>query len=96
MGKPLAIVQTLKALASNSNHLRQRFQRSSGFSFCYPGYEPWAETRELLRSSTFNPSIYTFAEFLCKVDHFSVENGDSPLRDVALEVLARAGWLPHP
>lgn len=31
-----------------------------------------------------------------KVDHFSVDNGARPLRDVALEVLARAGWLPNP
>lgn len=30
------------------------------------------------------------------VDHFSVDNGDRPLRDVALEVLARAGWLANP
>jgi hypothetical protein len=30
------------------------------------------------------------------VDHFSVDNGDRPLCDVALEVLVRAGWLPNP
>jgi len=29
-----------------------------------------------------------------RTDHFSVDNGDRMLRDVALEVLARAGWLP--
>jgi adenylylsulfate kinase len=29
-----------------------------------------------------------------RIDHFSVDNGDRPLRDVASEVLARAGWLP--
>jgi adenylylsulfate kinase len=29
-----------------------------------------------------------------RIDHFSVDNGDRPLRDVAWEVLARAGWLP--
>ena len=28
-----------------------------------------------------------------EVDHFSVDNGDRPLREVALEVLARASWL---
>jgi hypothetical protein len=28
-----------------------------------------------------------------RIDHFSVENGDRPLRDVASEVLTRAGWL---
>jgi len=28
-----------------------------------------------------------------EVDHFSVDNGDRPLREVALEVLARAGSL---
>lgn len=30
-----------------------------------------------------------------RLDDFSVDNGDRPLRDVALEVLARAGWLPN-
>jgi hypothetical protein len=33
-----------------------------------------------------------------RIDHFSVDNSDRPLRDVASEVLARAGWLrssPH-
>lgn len=28
-----------------------------------------------------------------RIEHFSVDNGDRPLHDVALEVLARAGWL---
>lgn len=27
-------------------------------------------------------------------EDFEVENGDRPIRDVALEVLSRAGWLP--
>ena len=26
-------------------------------------------------------------------EDFAVENGDRPVRDVALEVLARAGWI---
>jgi hypothetical protein len=30
------------------------------------------------------------------IDHFSVDNGDRPLREVASEVLARAGWLVNP
>jgi cytidylate kinase len=29
-----------------------------------------------------------------RTDHFSVDNGDRMLRDVAMEVLARAGWQP--
>jgi adenylylsulfate kinase len=33
-------------------------------------------------------------EILCRLGHeeFTVENGDRPVREVALEVLARAGW----
>jgi len=27
------------------------------------------------------------------MEDFCVDNGDRPLRDVALEVLTRAGWL---
>jgi adenylylsulfate kinase len=30
-----------------------------------------------------------------KVEDFSVDNGDRPLREVALEVLTRAGWPPY-
>jgi len=29
-----------------------------------------------------------------RIEDFSVDNGDRPLREVALEVLARAGWPP--
>jgi adenylylsulfate kinase len=29
------------------------------------------------------------------IEDFSVDNGDRPLREVALEVLARAGWPPY-
>lgn len=30
-----------------------------------------------------------------RIEDFSVENGDRPLREVALEVLTRAGWPPY-
>ena len=30
-----------------------------------------------------------------KIEDFSVENGERPLREVALEVLTRAGWPPY-
>ena len=30
-----------------------------------------------------------------KIEDFSVDNGNRPLRDVALEVLNRAGWPPY-
>ena len=30
-----------------------------------------------------------------KIEDFSVDNGDRPLREVALEVLTRAGWPPY-
>ncbi len=30
-----------------------------------------------------------------KIEDFTVDNGDRPLREVALEVLTRAGWPPY-